>query len=477
MAGGKGHLDVGPGVGQRVARAGTYHRWVPGRPAPFAARAAAAVALVAVVVLVVGGLVFVGRHPVAVVGAVVAFVVAVATAWIVVTRQRFPVPLAIADAIVAVVGVILLVVAGHDLAYVIAMVGAAVIAAGGGAVAFRWEIAAAVARRWAPAPPARRGVLLMNPKSGGGVVERLDLASEAKRRGIDAVLLGHDDDLRTLALAAVERGADVLGMAGGDGSQAVVASVAAEHGLGFVCVPAGTRNHLALDLGVDRADVIGSLEAFGPARQTRIDLATVNEQVFVNNVSLGVYAKIVASPSYRDAKLKTAASMLPELLGPHAQRSDLHLDVPDAAAVDDPQIVIVSNNPYRLDRLAGLGTRAHLNCGVLGVAALRLESRSDAARFVAAEAAGRVDRFPGWQSWQPASVVISSARSVAAGVDGESLTIPPPLKFETRPGALAARLAPHHSGLSPAARDPGLGRATFLGLWRVCVGRPSGLVS
>ena len=334
-----------------------------------------------------------------------------------------------------------------------------------------------MARRWAPAPPARRGVLLMNPKSGGGVVERLDLASEAKRRGIDAVVLGRDDDLRTLALAAVERGADVLGMAGGDGSQAVVASVAAEHGLGFVCVPAGTRNHLALDLGVDRADVIGSLEAFGPARQTRIDLATVNGQVFVNNVSLGVYAKIVASPSYRDAKLKTAASMLPELLGPHAQRSDLHLDVPGAAAVDDPQIVIVSNNPYRLDRLAGLGTRGPSQRWRAG--GRRAASREHVGCGpIRGSRGGRASRPVPWLA-ELAAVVGGDLLSPAGGrrcrrrVSDDSATT----EVRTRPGALAARLAPHHSGLSPAARDPGLGRATFLGLWRVCVGRPSGLVS
>ena len=46
-------------------------------------------------------------------------------------------------------------------------------------------------------------------------------------------------------------------MAGGDGSQAMVATVAAEFGLPMVVVPAGTRNHLALDLGLDRDDVVG----------------------------------------------------------------------------------------------------------------------------------------------------------------------------------------------------------------------------
>jgi hypothetical protein len=111
--------------------------------------------------------------------------------------------------------------------------------------------------------PAIRPVLLMNPRSGGGKVERFHLAQETRRRGIEPVVLGPGDDLRRLAEQAVARGADVLGMAGGDGSQALVAGVAAAHDVAFVCVPAGTRNHLAMDLGLDSDDVVGALDAFG----------------------------------------------------------------------------------------------------------------------------------------------------------------------------------------------------------------------
>ena len=80
---------------------------------------------------------------------------------------------------------------------------------------------------------------------------------------------------------AVDAGADALAMAGGDGSQAVVAKVAAELDLPYACIPAGTRNHFALDLGVDRDDVVGALDAFVTgAGERRVDLAEVNGQVF-----------------------------------------------------------------------------------------------------------------------------------------------------------------------------------------------------
>ena len=346
-----------------------------------------------------------------------------------------------------------------------------------GRLALTWEIGSAIARRWSPAPPARHGVLLMNAKSGGGKVEKFDLPGECARRGIEAVVLGPGDDLRALAEDAIARGADVMGMAGGDGSQAVVAGVAAAHGVPFVCVPAGTRNHFALDLGVDRDDVVGSLDAYGAARQARVDLAEVNGRVFVNNVSLGVYARIVASAEYRDAKVRTTARMLPTLLGPDAPPSGLRVRMPSGARVDNPQIVLVSNNPYRLSSLAGIGTRAHLDRGVLGAAVLLLTGPADVKRFTAADAAGHVDEFPGWRTSQVPEFEVTSDDVVAAGVDGEAVELTPPLRFVSCPGALTVRIALDHPGLSPAALRPGWGRSTFLGLARIVSGRPSGLVA
>ena len=133
----------------------------------------------------------------------------------------------------------------------------------------------------------RQPVLVYNPKSGGGKAERFALVQEAGRRGIEAVELRRGDDLEALVRAAVARGADGLAMAGGDGSQAVVAAVAAELGLPYACIPAGTRNHFALDLGVDRDDVVGALDAFVDGGERWVDLGEVNGRVFVNNVSLG----------------------------------------------------------------------------------------------------------------------------------------------------------------------------------------------
>ncbi len=294
-------------------------------------------------------------------------------------------------------------------------------------------------------------VLIMNPWSGGGKVEKWNLVEECRSRGIEPVVLQRGDDLLQLAGDAVARGADVIGMAGGDGSQALVASVAARHDVPHVCIPAGTRNHFALDLGLDRDDVVGALDAFGEALERRIDLATVNGRVFVNNASMGIYAKIVQSPEYRDAKLKTAAAMLPDMLGDGAEPFDLRFAGPDGAEVPTAHMILVSNDPYELDHLDGRGSRPRLDSGTLGIATARIANAREAVEFTQCEATGRIRSFSGWSEWDTPRFEIDSSGPVEIGIDGEATSIEPPLVFESRPAALRIRIPTHARGVSPAA--------------------------
>ena len=183
-------------------------------------------------------------------------------------------------------------------------------------------------------------VLIVNPRSGGGKAARFDLVAECRARGIDPILFEPGDDLTTLATAAVRAGADALGMAGGDGSQAAVAAVAAEHDLPYVCVPAGTRNHFALDLGIDRNDVVGALDAFSDGHERRIDLGRVNGRAFVNNVAMGVYGAVVQSSAYRDT-------------GAHGDRHDAGVDRTGCRAVRPP--FHRTGRPGARHRRAGVG--------------------------------------------------------------------------------------------------------------------------
>jgi diacylglycerol kinase family enzyme len=322
----------------------------------------------------------------------------------------------------------------------------------------------------APAVPGGSRVLIINPKSGGGKATRFRLEDECRARGIEPMVLRPGDDLVRLAETAIAGGARVIGMAGGDGSQALVATVAAAHGIPHVVVPAGTRNHFALDLGLDRDDVVGALDAFARGTQRRIDLAEVNGRVFVNNASLGIYAEVVQSPQYRDAKLQTAAAMLPDMLGPDAKPLDLRFAGPDGTGYPTAHLILVSNNQYQLDHIGGRGTRTHLDDGVLGVVAARIDGPAQAHQFVALESVGQVRRFSGWLEWETPRFQVSSDGPVRIAIDGEALTMDPPLVFASRPGALVVRLP--HAGLSPAAAAVHLlSRSTLGELTAVAVGR------
>lgn len=326
-------------------------------------------------------------------------------------------------------------------------------------------------RPGAPAVAPRHPVLIMNLKSGGGKAERYRLVEECAARGIEPVVLQPGDDLQQLAEGAIARGADVIGMAGGDGSQALVATVAAEHGVPHVCIPAGTRNHFALDLGIDRDDVVGALDAFFDGVERRVDLARVNGRVFVNNASMGIYAKIVQSDAYRDAKLKTAADMLPDLLGPDAEPFDLRFTGPAGSEYLTAHLLMVSNDPYELVHIGGRGTRRRMDLGTLGVVAARINGPGEAVTFVALEAAGRIRSFPGWMEWDTPTLRVDSGGPIEIGIDGEAMLLEPPLVFESQPGALRVRIPAHAPGVAPAAAAVQLTRSTIGALLLTAAGR------
>jgi diacylglycerol kinase family enzyme len=321
-----------------------------------------------------------------------------------------------------------------------------------------------------PAQAATHGVLIMNLKSGGGKAERFHLVEECHKRGIEPVVLQPGQDLLELARGAVDRGADVIGMAGGDGSQALVASIAAERGIPMVVIPAGTRNHLALDLGLDRDDVVGALDAFGEARIRPMDLGEVNGRIFVNNVSLGLYAAIVRSPEYRDAKVDTTLATLPRVLAPGTEPFDLRFTGPDGEAHRGAHMIQISNNPYG-PTIATLGSRPRLDTGRLGVVSLEIRSDAEAASFLAALATGLPERFNGLRSWSAPSFEVSSGSVIDVGLDGETLEMDPPLTFSIRSNAVAIRLPVHAIGYSPAARAMGW-RSAARNVCRVALGKP-----
>jgi diacylglycerol kinase family enzyme len=441
------------------------------RPNPLR-RAAAAVALAALVAALLYLAVSAIQRWDVLLASVISLGVAVVAAWYILSRRGVARVVAVSIAALALVVFAVVVIVSESLIVLAVGLGLAAVSIVAASYALNPPAAATAIER---APRPRHPVLLMNLKSGGGKAERFGLVDLCRQHGIEPIVLHPGDDLRQLAEDAVAGGADLLGMAGGDGSQALVASVASQHNIPFVVVPAGTRNHFALDLGIDRDDVPGALDAYQDGVDATVDLAEVNGRVFVNNSSMGVYAEIVQSTDYRDAKMQTVAAMLPELLGPEAMPLDLRFTLPSGEEVTTAQLLLVSNNPYDLGHLRGGGTRERIDRGVLGIAFVRVDTAAEAKKLAALEAAGRARHFPSWNEWTASEFEVRSAEPVEIGVDGEALKLQPPLRFIIRPGALTVRLPRTAPGRSPAARTVRVtARPTVTALWHTVLGRPMG---
>src|SRR6266536_5826494 len=438
-------------------------------------RIAAVMALITLAAAVVLLLVGTVRNWAGILMALAGILVAVMAGWYVVSRRGAVRGVALAFA----AGSVALLVWGFVLADVrpVRVVGTVVIAVASVAFArvalhrIKTERRTAV-RAASEGARAAHPVLIMNPKSGGGKAERFHLVDECQARGIEPIVLRPGDDLVRLAEDAVARGADVIGMAGGDGSQALVAGVATAHDVRFVCVPAGTRNHLAMDLGLDRDDVVGALDAFGEAVERRIDLGMIGDRVFVNNATMGLYARIVQSPEYRDRKIGTALELLPRMLGRDAPPFDLRFTGPDGTEHESAHLMLVSNDRYELGRAEGFGSRRRIDAGTLGIVAARFYAYNEIAQLVQLQVAGSRRRPRGWMEWTDTSFEVRSGQPVEIGIDGEAMLLDPPIRFRIVPGALRVRTPLHAPGYSPAAAVPTSGWSTITALLQTAAGRP-----
>jgi hypothetical protein len=288
-----------------------------------------------------------------------------AAVWWALTHKGVIRWLAAALAVVAPLVVLVLYTRRGLLWVVLVALGLLALAVAAGRAALRRDAIPERMREYDAAPP-RRPYLIMNPRSGGGKVTRFGLKDRAEALGATVALLEGPGpvDVAELARRAVADGADLLGVAGGDGTQALVAGIAAEHDVPLLVISAGTRNHFALDLGLDREDPSRCLDALTDGVELRVDLGVIADRPFVNNASFGAYAAVVQSPAYRDDKRGTTLDQLPGLLvgqqGPHLEARA------ENVTVEGPQGVLVSNNQYGMGDIAGLGRRARLDRATLG---------------------------------------------------------------------------------------------------------------
>ena len=379
--------------------------------------------------------------------------------WWFLAKRGLARSLGLALAILA-VGTLIYLYARSDV-LVLALIAIVLFAAGGAAARSALETED---DNWMPttdAPGAAHPYIVMNPHSGGGKVVKFDLKAKAEALGAEVELLDGPGyvDVAALVRAAITRGADLLGVAGGDGTQALVAGIAAAHDLPFLVISAGTRNHFALDLGLDRDDPSTCLAALSDGVEVRVDLGMLEDRPFVNNASFGAYAEIVQSPQYRDHKEGTILSMLPDLLtGKNAEKLSVQVGT---SKVEGSQAILVSNNPYGSGRLIDMGRRNRLNQGVLGVVAGRLDSAAHAVDLIRRDQGQSLSVLSGREV-----LIDADTAQIPVGVDGEALTVSTPVHCTIRPGALRVWLPRHRPGV-PRPKT----RIEWDRLWRLAFGR------
>ncbi|GGY99181.1 hypothetical protein GCM10010365_17340 [Streptomyces poonensis] len=336
--------------------------------------------------------------------------------------------------------------------------------------ALLWLVAAGTARtallrhdapvppREHPAPEIHHPFLIMNLRSGGGKVRRFSLRERAEALGAEVLQLEWrgETDVAELARKAASEGADLLGVAGGDGMQAPVADVAAALHLPFLVIPAGTRNHFARSLGLDCDDPVRALDALYDGVEVHVDMGRVGDRPFVSDVAFGAYGGAASGSWYRnghargfrrrDGHVRTALEALPGLLAGHE-------GVPltaraGAVTCCAPQALLVSNNPYGTGDIAGLGTRPRLDGGALGCVGVEVTG--------AAHAAGLLR---GWRSTgltRTAAMDVridADVRWLRADVDGEASRLRVPVHCEVRPRALRV-IVPRRRPGPRGARPP-----------------------
>ena len=283
--------------------------------------------------------------------------------------------------------------------------------------------------------------LILNPASGGASTLLRRLTRTARKRGLPVRVLAPGENAGHAALEAADEGARALAVAGGDGSVAAVAGVAVERGLPLAVVPTGTLNHFARDLGLDLVRPLRALDAFDAGRETRVDVGRINGRLFINNVSLGVYAEMLGDPGYRGDKLRVAQTKLRAAFSDPTLRRALRVTPPDGAPLESVVAVVVSNNPYEFSRWDGFGHRHRLDTGTLQISVLDAGTLDELERLLAGTLLGAVELRSAIHHWTSQRLETGvPGEVVRTGIDGEPIVLEAPLHFSVDPGALRVLL-------------------------------------
>jgi YegS/Rv2252/BmrU family lipid kinase len=238
---------------------------------------------------------------------------------------------------------------------------------------------------------------------------------------------------------AVAKEPDAIVVGGGDGTLSTAAAVLAGGNIPLGILPLGTLNHFAKDLGIP-LDLKQAVAVISAGHRAAVDIGRVNDHVFINNSSLGLYARaVVERETHRDrlgmGKWLAMGLAVVNVFRRFSKLTVL-IDSPHGVTKWTTPLVVVGNNHYCVS-IPDLGKRARLDAGQLSLYIANTQTRWALAKLAARAFLGRLEEARDFEVVSSRAFKISARRNQIRGaLDGEVLMLDVPLKYEISPQAL-----------------------------------------
>ena len=286
--------------------------------------------------------------------------------------------------------------------------------------------------------------MIINGGAGAGHDDEAasDLRAKFRAHGCEAevTLANSGADMIAAARKAIADGVQVVVAGGGDGTLNAVASVMAGSGVDFGVLPLGTLNHFAKDLGIP-LELDEAVRNVAEGRRVKVDVGQVNDRIFLNNSSLGLYPDIVRDREKQQNRLGRGKWLAAAWAAVAALRRFPFLDV--GVGVDGRQharrtpFVFIGNNEYTMQGLA-IGERQRLDGGTLSLYVAQRPGRLGLVRFAWRALCGRLAQERDFDVMLSDTFDIKTRhRRLRVATDGEVTVMTTPLHYRIRPAALA----------------------------------------
>lgn len=284
--------------------------------------------------------------------------------------------------------------------------------------------------------------VIINANSGGVIESETEvLLREAfAAHGVEANIhfAKGGDEINELAKRAAEGDAKIIVAGGGDGTISAVAAEAVRSKKTLGVLPLGTLNNFSKDLQIP-PDLSEAVRIIAEGHTRLVDVGEVNENIFINNSSIGLYPKIVRTRErqQRLGRGKWLAALWATLrmfrLSPFLK---VRIKLGDMSFLRKTPFVFVGNNEYEMD-LYKIGRRLEMDGGELSVYFLHRGGRWGVILLLVRTVFGMVKQWKDFEAVKTEETVIHTRRKrLHVAFDGEVRILESPLRYRIRRQAL-----------------------------------------